>query len=37
MKKVKIAELKNHLSRYLHHVRSGDSVLVLDRDQVGRL
>src|SRR3990172_5061044 len=33
MKKAKIAELKNHLSRYLDHVRSGASVLVLDRDQ----
>lgn len=33
MKKAKIAELKNHLSRYLDHVRSGESVLVLDRDQ----
>src|SRR3984893_18496939 len=33
MKKAKIAELKNQLSRYLDHVRSGESVLVLDRDQ----
>src|ERR1700730_10505449 len=33
MKKDKIAELKNQLSRYLDHVRSGESVLVLDRDQ----
>jgi antitoxin (DNA-binding transcriptional repressor) of toxin-antitoxin stability system len=33
MKKAKIAELKNHLSRYLDHVRSGEAVLVLDRDQ----
>lgn len=33
MKRVKIAELKNHLSRYLDQVRSGESVLVLDRDQ----
>ena len=33
MKKAKIAELKNHLSRYLDHVRSGGSVLVLDRGQ----
>ena len=33
MKRAKIAELKNHLSRYLDHVRSGESVLVLDRDQ----
>ena len=33
MKKARIAELKNSLSRYLDHVRSGGSVLVLDRDQ----
>lgn len=33
MKKAKIAELKNQLSRYLEHVRSGGSVLVLDRDR----
>ena len=33
MKKAKIAEPKNHLSRYLDHVRSGESVLVLDRNQ----
>ena len=33
MKKAKIAELKNNLSRYLDHVRGGGSVLVLDRDQ----
>lgn len=33
MKKARIAELKNHLSRYLDHVRGGGSVLVLDRDQ----
>jgi prevent-host-death family protein len=33
MKRVKIAELKNNLSRYLDHVRSGGTVLVLDRDQ----
>jgi prevent-host-death family protein len=33
MKRAKIAELKNNLSRYLDHVRSGGSVLVLDRDQ----
>lgn len=38
MKKAKIGELKNNLSRYLDHVRSGGSVLVLDRDQpVARL
>jgi prevent-host-death family protein len=33
MKKARIAELKNNLSRYLEHVRSGGSVLVLDRDR----
>jgi antitoxin (DNA-binding transcriptional repressor) of toxin-antitoxin stability system len=33
MKKAKIAELKNNLSRYLDHVRGGGTVLVLDRDQ----
>jgi len=33
MKKATIAEVKNHLSRYLDHVRSGEPVLVLDRDQ----
>ena len=33
MKKAKIADLKNNLSRYLDHVRGGQSVLVLDRDQ----
>jgi len=33
MKKAKIAELKNNLSRYLEHVRGGGAVLVLDRDQ----
>jgi len=33
MKKAKIGELKNNLSRYLDHVRAGGSVLVLDRDQ----
>jgi prevent-host-death family protein len=33
MKKARIAELKNHLSRYLEHVRGGGSVLVLDRDR----
>jgi prevent-host-death family protein len=38
MKKAKIANLKNNLSRYLEHVRSGGSVLVLDRDRpVARL
>jgi antitoxin (DNA-binding transcriptional repressor) of toxin-antitoxin stability system len=33
MKKARIGELKNHLSRYLDHVRGGGSVLVLDGDQ----
>jgi antitoxin (DNA-binding transcriptional repressor) of toxin-antitoxin stability system len=33
MKRARIAELKNNLSRYLDHVRGGGSVLVLDRDQ----
>jgi antitoxin (DNA-binding transcriptional repressor) of toxin-antitoxin stability system len=32
MKKAKIAELRNGLSRYLDHVRAGGSVLVYDRD-----
>ncbi len=32
MKKAKIAELKNNLSRYIDHVREGGSVLVFDRD-----
>ncbi len=32
MNKVKIAELKNNLSRYLAYVREGGEVLVLDRD-----
>jgi antitoxin (DNA-binding transcriptional repressor) of toxin-antitoxin stability system len=33
MKKARIAQLKNNLSRYLEHVKGGGSVLVLDRDQ----
>lgn len=33
MKKAKIGELRNHLSRYLEHVRGGGEVLVLDRDR----
>jgi len=33
MKKARIAELKNNLSRYLEHVRGGGSVLVPDRDR----
>lgn len=31
MKKAMTAELKNHLSRYLDHVKRGGEVLVLDR------
>jgi prevent-host-death family protein len=31
MKKAKIADLKNNLSRYLEHVRAGGTVVVLDR------
>ncbi|MBI2901896.1 MAG: type II toxin-antitoxin system prevent-host-death family antitoxin [Planctomycetes bacterium] len=31
MKAVNIAELKNHLSRYLRAVRRGERILVLDR------
>jgi antitoxin (DNA-binding transcriptional repressor) of toxin-antitoxin stability system len=33
VKKAKIAELKNNLSRYLEYVKGGGTVLVLDRDQ----
>ncbi len=33
MKKAKIADLKDHLSGYLDHVRSGGTVLVLDRTE----
>jgi prevent-host-death family protein len=33
MKKAGIAELKNNLSRYLDHVKSGETVLVVDRNQ----
>ncbi len=33
MKKAKIAELRNGLSRYLDHVRAGGTVLVYDRDK----
>ncbi len=33
MKKAEIAELKNNLSRYLDYVKSGGSVVVLDRNQ----
>lgn len=31
MKTVKIAELKNHLSTYITHVRQGEEVIVCDR------
>ena len=33
MRTAKIAELRNNLSRYLDYVRSGNTVLVLDRDR----
>jgi prevent-host-death family protein len=33
VKRAKIAELKNNLSRYLEHVKAGESVLVLERDE----
>jgi antitoxin (DNA-binding transcriptional repressor) of toxin-antitoxin stability system len=33
MKKARIAELKNNLSRYLQHVRGGGTILVFDRDE----
>ena len=33
MKRAKIGELRNNLSRYLEHVRGGGEVLVLDRDR----
>ena len=33
MKRAKISELKNELSRYLRYVRKGESVLILDRDR----
>ncbi len=33
MKKARIAELKDNLSRYLQHVRSGGTILVFDRDE----
>ncbi len=32
MKKVKIAELKTHLSEHLRHVRRGESYTVMDRE-----
>ncbi len=38
MKKATISEIKNHLSAYLKRVRSGESVLIFDRNQpVARL
>lgn len=33
MKKAGIADLKNNLSRYLDQVKSGESILVMDRSQ----
>jgi prevent-host-death family protein len=33
VKRAKIAQLKNHLSRYLDQVRHGETVVVMDRDQ----
>ena len=33
MRRAKIGELKNNLSRYLDHVRGGGTVVVVDRDQ----
>ena len=33
MKRAKIGELRNNLSRYLEHVRGGGEVLVLDRER----
>ena len=32
VKRVKIADLKNNLSRHLAHVRAGGDLIVLDRD-----
>jgi prevent-host-death family protein len=34
MKTVGVRELKNRLSEYIRHVRSGESVLVTDRGEV---
>ena len=34
MKRANIGELRNHLSRYLEHVRGGGEVLVLDRNRL---
>lgn len=33
MKRAKIAELKNNLSRYLEHVRAGGTVMIMNRDR----
>ncbi|MGH6689188.1 MAG: type II toxin-antitoxin system Phd/YefM family antitoxin [Gammaproteobacteria bacterium] len=33
MKRVRVGELKNNLSRYLEHVRAGETVIVLHRDR----
>jgi prevent-host-death family protein len=33
MKKAKIGELRNNLSRYLDRVRAGETITVLDRNQ----
>jgi|GEM_PF-471125 len=33
MKRVRITELRDHLSRYLDHVRAGGKVIVLDRNR----
>jgi len=33
MRRVKIAELKNHLSQHLRAVEAGDEVVVTDRDR----
>lgn len=32
MKQVRIAELKNHLSRYLRSAQKGREIIILDRD-----
>jgi prevent-host-death family protein len=33
VKRAKIAQLKNNLSRYLDQVRHGETILIVDRDQ----
>ena len=33
MRAVKIGDLKNHLSKYLRMVRTGETIRVLDRDE----